>query len=113
MSARITPPCRAPPSGDLKPLKLRVVQIQRLIIACPAVRCPCPERRCLGPCLEHGSTISDGVEGVERMILSFGTTAPCLGEPDQIVIFGRRSLPVLICQDDNAKSEIAAVQLLS
>ena len=55
----------------LEALELRVIQIQGLVLSCPTVRCP--ERLRFGPSIEHSTVLPDGVGGIERMILRFGT----------------------------------------
>ena len=53
------------------PLELGMIEIQRLVVPCPTMRCP--ERLRFGPRLEHSPVFPDGVGGVERMILSLWT----------------------------------------
>jgi hypothetical protein len=56
--------------ANLKSLKLRVIQIQRLILPCPAVCCP--KRLRLGPGLKHCTVFPHRVRSIESMILGFG-----------------------------------------
>lgn len=52
----------------LEPLELRMVQIQRLVVPCSAMRCP--ERIGPRPCFKGGTLLPHRVGSVERVILS-------------------------------------------
>jgi hypothetical protein len=55
--------------ANLKSLKLRMIQIQRLILPCPAVCCP--KRLRLGPGFKYGTTFPKRVRSIESVIFSF------------------------------------------
>ena len=55
----------------LKPLELRVIQIQRLVVPCPTMRCP--ERLRLGPRFKRGPVFPDRVRSIKCVVLSLGT----------------------------------------
>jgi hypothetical protein len=55
--------------ANLKSLKLRMIQIQRLILPCPAVCCP--KRLRLGPGFKHSTVFPHRVRSIEGVVLSF------------------------------------------
>jgi hypothetical protein len=64
--------CRAAPYRlrHLEPLELRMIQIQRLVVPCPTMRCP----KCLrlGPRFKHGTAFPHCVRSIKGVILGFG-----------------------------------------
>jgi hypothetical protein len=55
----------------LETLELRMIQIKRLVVPCPTMRCP--ERLRFDPCLEYSPVFPDRVRSLERLIVSFWT----------------------------------------
>src|ERR1700730_545013 len=57
--------------AHLKPLELRVIQIQRLVVTRPTMRGP--ERLRFGPSFKGGAAFPDSVRSIEGVIFCFGT----------------------------------------
>jgi hypothetical protein len=62
--------CFAAPNrlANLEPLKLRMIQTQRLILPCSIVRCP--KRLRLGPSSKYSTVFPNRVRSIEGVILS-------------------------------------------
>src|SRR5258706_13535694 len=56
--------------ANFKPLKLRVIQIQRLVVPCPTMRRT--ERFGLCPCFKDGSVLPHRVGRIKCVVLSLG-----------------------------------------